>query len=84
MPSDNQKKTSSKKIPKPAREISAFFSLIMDETIEQLPYTFASTGVRCFSKGCLGTISTTIDIERNVIHWKCSDCKNNGTINGIF
>lgn len=80
----NQKENSSRKIPKPAREISAFFSLIIDETLEQLPLDFASTGIRCFRKGCFGIISSRIDFERNQIHWKCSDCRNSGTISGIY
>ena len=70
-------------IPKPAREISAFFSLIIDETLERLPYTFTSTGIRCFRKGCTGIISSEFDIEKNEIHWKCSKCRYNGNITGI-
>ncbi len=73
-----------KQIPKEAREISAFFSLIIDETLEQLPTTFASTGIRCFKKGCTGDISSEMDFEKNEIRWKCSICLNNGTITGIY
>lgn len=73
-----------KSIPKPAREISAFFSLIIDETLEQLSITFASTGIRCFRKRCHGIISSKIDFERNEIHWKCSNCRNSGNITGIY
>lgn len=57
-------------IPKPAREISASFSLIIDETMEQLPNTFASTIIICSRKRCNGIISSEIDIERSEIHWK--------------
>ena len=32
----------SKKVPKEAREISAFFSLVIDETIKTLPSTLTS------------------------------------------
>ena len=71
-------------IPKQAREISAFFSLIIDETMEQLPHTFVSTGIRCFRKRCFGIIVSEIDIEKNEIHWKCSNCRNSGTIKGVF
>lgn len=70
-------------IPKEAREISAFFSLILDETLEKLPSTFASTGIRCFKKGCAGIISSEFDFEKNEIHWKCSKCRNSGTITGL-
>ncbi len=72
-----------KQLPKEAREISAFFSLVIDETMKYLPTTFALTGIRCFRKGCTGDISSEIDFEENEIHWKCTKCRNNGTITGI-
>jgi len=52
-----------KKTPKQAREISAFFSLIIDETMEKLPSTLTSTGIRCFRKRCFGIISSAIDLD---------------------
>lgn len=70
-----------KKVPKEAREISAFFSLVIDETMEKLPSTLTSTGIRCFRKGCFGIISSEIDLDNNEIYWKCSECVNSGTIN---
>ena len=72
-----------KKVPKEAREISAFFSLVIDETMEKLPTTLTSTGIRCFRKGCFGIISSAIDLDNNEIHWKCSECVNSGTITGL-
>lgn len=73
-----------KSIPKQAREVSAFFSLVIDETMEQLPSTYASTGIRCFRRKCTGIISSEFDIEKNEIHWKCSKCSNSGTLTGIY
>ena len=70
-----------KSVPKEAREISAFFSLVIDETMEKLPSTLTSTGIRCFRKGCFGIISSAIDLDNNEIYWKCSECVNSGTIN---
>ena len=70
-----------KKVPKEAREISAFFSLVIDETMEKLPSTLTSTGIRCFRKKCYGIISSAIDLDKNEIYWKCSECVNSGTIN---
>jgi hypothetical protein len=70
-----------KTIPKQAREISAFFSLIIDETMEKLPSTLTSTGIRCFRKRCFGIISSAIDLDKNEVYWKCSECVNSGTIN---
>jgi hypothetical protein len=80
--SHDESENISKKIPKEAREISAFFSLVIDETMEKLPSTLTSTGIRCFRKRCTGIISSEIDLENNQIHWKCSKCRNNGTITG--
>jgi len=71
-----------KPIPKEAREISAFFSLVIDETMEKLPSTLTSTGIRCFRKRCTGIISSEVDLDNNEIHWKCSKCRNSGTITG--
>ncbi len=72
-----------KKAPKQAREISAFFSLVMDETLEKLPTELTPTTIRCFRKGCYGTISSEIDLDKNEIYWKCSECVNSGTITGL-
>jgi hypothetical protein len=72
-----------KKIPKQAREISAFFSLVIDETFEILPTELTPTTIRCFRKGCFGIISSAIDLDKNEIYWKCSECVNSGTITGL-
>jgi hypothetical protein len=69
------------KAPKEAREISAFFSLVIDETIKTLPTTLNSTSIRCFRKRCTGIISSLIFLEKNEIYWECSKCRNSGTIN---
>ena len=69
-------------VPKEAREISAFFSLVIDETIKTMPSTLTSTGIRCFRKRCTGIISSEIDLDNSEIHWKCSKCRNEGTITG--
>lgn len=70
-----------KSVPKQAREISAFFSLVIDETIKTLSSTLTSTGIRCFRKRCTGIISSLIFLEKNEIYWECSKCRNSGTIN---
>jgi hypothetical protein len=72
-----------KEIPKQARAISAFFSLVMDETFEKLPTELTPTTIRCFRKGCFGIISSAIDLDKNEIHWKCSECVNSGIITGV-
>jgi hypothetical protein len=78
----NESEDIPKQIPKEAREISAFFSLVIDETMEKLPSTLTSTGIRCFKKRCTGIIASEVHIENNEIHWKCSKCRNQGTITG--
>jgi hypothetical protein len=78
----NESSDLSKHIPKEAREISAFFSLVIDETMDKLPTTLTSTGIRCFKKRCTGIIASEVDLDNNEIHWKCSKCRNNGTITG--
>jgi hypothetical protein len=80
--SNNESTDIPKRIPKEAREISAFFSLVIDETIKTLPSTLTSTGIRCFKKRCTGIISSEVFLENNEIHWKCSKCRNEGTISG--
>ena len=72
-----------KKIPKQAREISAFFSLVIDETMEKLHTELSPTTIRCFRKGCFGIISSEVNLDKNEIYWKCSDCVNSGTITGL-
>lgn len=72
-----------KPLPKEAREISAFFSLLLEETMKTMPPTFTPTWIRCFRKGCTGLISTKVDLDNNELHWKCSKCKNGGTLTGL-
>jgi hypothetical protein len=71
-----------KHVPKEARELSAFFSLVIDETIKTLPSSLTSTGIRCFRKRCTGVISSEVDLDNNNAYSKCSKCRNEGTITG--
>ena len=73
----------SEEMPKEAREISAFFSLVIDETLEKLPIELTPTTIRCFRKRCFGIISSAIDLDKNELYWKCSECVNSGTITGL-
>ena len=72
-----------KKVPKEAREISAFFSLLVDETMKTMPDTLTSTWIRCFRKGCTGTILSAVDLDDNKLFWECSKCKYSGTLIGF-
>ncbi len=71
-----------KQVPKEAREISAFFSLLVEETMKTIPDELTPTWIRCFRKGCTGIISTKVDLDDNELHWKCSKCKYSGTLTG--
>ncbi len=70
-------------LPKETREISAFFSLLIEETMETMPSELTPTWIRCFGKGCDGVISTKLDFDNNELHWKCSKCRKQGTITGL-
>ncbi len=72
-----------KPIPKQAREISAFFSLLIDETMKTMPDELTQTWIRCFGKGCTGTISTAVDLDDNKLFRECSKCSKHGTLSGI-
>ena len=73
-----------KKLPKATREISSFFYLVIDATIENLHTTYKSTEIRCFRKKCEGIIWSEIDENGTDINWKCSACRNGGNITGVF
>lgn len=80
--SSNDSEGIPKQVPKQAREISAFFSLVIEETIKTMPSTLTSMVIRCFRKRCTGIISSEVNVDYNEIHLKCSKCRNNGTITG--
>ena len=71
-----------KQMPKEARELVSFLALVVDVTTKNIPFTLTQTDIRCFKKRCTGIISSEILWENNEIHWKCSKCRNEGTITG--
>ena len=81
--SNDETRDIQKHIPKEAREISAFFSLVINETIKTMPSILTSTGIRYFRKRCISIISSEVDLDNNEIHWKCSECVNSGTKTGL-
>ena len=70
----------SEEMPKEARELIGFLTLIIDTTTKILPQTLTSTDVRCFQKGCSGTIKSALRPDTSEIHWYCPDCENEGVI----
>ena len=70
-----------KQMTKEARELASFFALVIDITTNTLPATLISTDIRCFEKGCNGSIKSELVGLKGKIHWKCSKCPNEGVIN---
>jgi len=70
-----------KKMPKEARELASFFALVIDTTTNINPKRLSSTQIRCFEKGCIGTIGVEV-LPSTEIHWMCSRCENEGRISG--
>ena len=68
-------------MPKEARELIGFLTLIIDATTKNLPTTLTTTDIRCFKKGCSGMIKTALMPKTEEIHWYCPDCENEGVIN---
>ena len=71
-----------KQMPKAARELAIFFSLIVDVTTMNKPSTLTSTDIRCCEDGCYGLVKTSLRIKTNEINWFCPVCENEGVISG--
>jgi hypothetical protein len=69
-----------KKIPKQAREMGGFIYLVIDAALGSYPHSVIETDIRCFKKGCFGTIDTDYDFLKNIVHWKCNKCVVGGSI----
>jgi hypothetical protein len=69
-----------KQMPKQGREMASFLALVVDTTTKSSPHTLKSTEIRCFEKGCHGMIRSEIVSKTEDIHWKCSECPNEGKI----
>jgi hypothetical protein len=70
-----------KVMPKEARELVGFLTLVIDKTTKNLPTSLTTTDIRCFKKGCSGLIKTSLMPKSEEIHWYCPDCENEGLIN---
>ena len=67
-------------IPKEARELGNFLSLIVDTTTSYGKQELYPTGIRCFEKNCEGIIQSEMIEDDSEIHWLCSECSNEGYI----
>jgi hypothetical protein len=70
----------SNEMPKEARELIGFLTLIINITTKNLPHTLTTNDVRCFEKGCNGIIKSALRPDTEEIHWYCPDCENEGVI----
>ncbi len=68
-----------KHIPKPAREMASFMALVIDATTKN-PSLVCLTDIRCFQKKCQGSIVSDILGSTHEVHWKCTECDNEGYI----
>jgi hypothetical protein len=67
-------------MPKEARELIGFLTLVIEKTTIELPHTLTATEIPCFKKGCSGSIKTALRPDTEEIHWYCPDCEEEGVI----
>ena len=76
----NEKGNIPKEMPDEARELASFFALVVDHTTKTMLSKLTPSGIRCFKRGCHGTINTTLKPNKKEIHWYCPKCENEGVI----
>jgi hypothetical protein len=69
-----------KQIPKASRELGSFLALVVDATTKEKSTIDIQTGIRCFRKKCEGLIISELQNPKDEIYWRCTKCKNEGTI----
>ena len=67
-------------MPKEARELASFLSLVVDTITITFPSTLSTTDIRCFNKGCFGEIKAAYNHNKGEIHWYCPECENEAII----
>ena len=67
-----------KAMPKSARELASFQSLIVDAATKDYDPPVMATEIRCRNKKCKGNIELAFDGE--VIEWWCNECEEAGRI----
>jgi hypothetical protein len=71
-----------KEMPQEVRDLTGFLKQVVDTTTKILPYSLTTTDIRCFKKGCYGSIKTALIPRNDEIHWYCPDCEAEGIISG--
>ena len=69
-----------KQMPKEARELASFMALVVDATTKEKSAADIQTGIRCFIRKCDGMIISELQNPKADIYWRCTKCKNEGTI----
>lgn len=67
-------------MPKPARTMASFLVLLIDATTEACPVRELDTRIRCKTKGCRGSIRSSLASNAERIIWRCPDCGLKGVI----
>ena len=69
------------KMPKEAIMMSKFVHGVVEAATTRFPHEkIVLTELRCFEKGCRGSITSILMEEDGEINWQCSDCDCSGTI----
>ena len=67
-------------LPIEAIEMSVFIDSVILAANRRTVSHSIPNAVRCFKEDCRGEISTEFSPDRKNIYWKCSKCRNTGTI----
>ena len=69
-----------KQMPKEARELASFLTLVVDYTTEHSGVVLNAINLRCFTDHCKGIIESELINSGTEIHWICPKCRNEGII----
>jgi hypothetical protein len=69
-------------LPIEAIKMSIFIESVIDAVTRRTISHSIPNAVRCFKEDCRGEISSEFSPDRKDIYWKCSKCRNTGTIVG--
>ncbi len=65
-----------------AKKMAGFLVMVVDAATAMQSEDFEDTGLRCHKRGCHGHIMAVVDQEESFIYWGCTDCNNEGRIDG--
>ena len=62
------------------REMACFHALVVDAATGMMPSKYTISRIRCFKKGCRGTVLVRLSDLKDEIEWLCPECRNDGRI----